>query len=197
MVAALAVPSTAGLAAQSGSPGNGGSSAPPGTGAAVSVPDYVIGPDDVLNIVFWREKDLSGDVIVRPDGRISLPLLNDIEVVGLTPEQLREKLTVEAQRYIQDPNVTVVVKTINSRRAFITGQVAKPGPYPLLGPTTVLQLISLAGGLLPYAKEQDIVVMREENGRPVRYRFNYRWVVQGLNLRQNIELKPGDTVIVP
>jgi polysaccharide export outer membrane protein len=163
----------------------------------VPPPDYVIGADDVLSIVFWREKDLSMDAVVRPDGRISLPLMNDIAAAGLTPDQLRAKLTEEAQRYVQDPNVTVIVKQINSRRVFITGQVAKAGTYPLSGPMTVLQLISLAGGLLEYADSKNVVVMRTENGRPMSYVFNYKEVVGRRNLKQNIELKPGDTIIVP
>jgi polysaccharide export outer membrane protein len=166
--------------------------------AGVATPtDYVIGPDDVLTIVFWREQDLSSEVAVRPDGKISLPLLNDIQASGLTPEQLRANLTQAANRYVEDPAVTVVVKAINSRKVFITGQVGKPGPYPLSGPTTVLQLIAMAGGVLEYAKDERIVVMRTENGRTVSRRFNYEQVSEGKNLQQNIELKPGDTIVVP
>src|SRR5258706_2940914 len=105
-------------------------------------PDYVIGPDDVLTIVFWREKDMSSDVGVRPDGKISLPLINDVQASGLTPEQLRISVTEAAGKFVEDPSVTVVVKAINSRKVFITGQVGKPGPYALGGPPTVLQLIA-------------------------------------------------------
>lgn len=159
--------------------------------------DYVIGPDDVLTIVFWREQDLSSEVAVRPDGKISLPLLNEIQASGLTPEQLRANLTKAADRYVEDPAVTVVVKTINSRKVFITGQVGKPGPYALSAPTTVLQLIATAGGVQEYAKVERIVVMRTENGRTVSHKFNYKQVSQGKNLQQNIELKPGDTIVVP
>ena len=163
-----------------------------------SLPDgYVIGPDDVLIVVFWREKDLSGEVTVRPDGRISIPLLQDLVAAGLTPEQLRDKLNVEALRFVEDPNATVVVKEINSRRVFITGQVTKPGPYRLTSPTTVVQLISMAGGLLEYADKENIAVMRTENGVPVSYRFNYKDITQRKNLKQNIALMPGDTVLVP
>lgn len=178
-------------------------SAPPAEIAAAAAkgvtapPDYVIGPDDQLAILFWRDKDISGDVTVRPDGKISLPLLNDIQAAGLTPDQLREKIVDEAKRYIDDPNATVVVKGINSLKVFITGQVAKPGPYALTSPTTVLQLISTAGGLNEYAKEKGIMIMRTENGRQVAMKFNYKDVVRGKNLKQNILLKPGDTVIVP
>jgi len=159
--------------------------------------DYVIGPGDILGIVFWREPDMSGDVIVRPDGRISMPLLNEVMVNGLTPDQLHEKLTKEAQRFVQDPNVVVVVKQINSRRVFITGQVAKPGFYPLTTSMNVLQLISTAGGLLEYAKAKDITVERPGNGKSEYFRFNYKDVLARKNPKQNIDLKPGDSVIVP
>ncbi|MGH9411802.1 MAG: polysaccharide biosynthesis/export family protein [Vicinamibacterales bacterium] len=159
--------------------------------------DYVIGPDDQLSILFWRDKDLSADVTVRPDGKISLPLLNDVQAAGLTPEQLREKVTEDAKRFIEDPNASVVVRQINSLKVFITGQVAKPGPYALTAPTTVLQLISTAGGLNEYAKSKKIVIMRTENGRPMSYAFNYNEVTNRRKLQQNILLKAGDTVIVP
>jgi polysaccharide export outer membrane protein len=148
-------------------------------------------------VVFWRDKDMSADVSVRPDGKISLPLLNEIQASGLTPSQLRDRLTDEAKNYVEDPNVTVVIRAINSRKVFVTGQVNKPGPYPLAGPTTVLQLIAMAGGVPEYAHTKNIRVMRTENGKQVSLRFNYNEVVDGKNLKQNIELKPGDTVIVP
>jgi polysaccharide export outer membrane protein len=159
--------------------------------------DYVIGPNDQLLILFWREKDLSADVLVRPDGKISLPLLNDVQAGGLTPEQLRVKVTEAAQRFVEDPNATVVVRQINSRKVFITGEVEKPGEYVLAGPTTVLQLIATAGGLKEYADREKIVVLRTENGREEALKFNYQQVVRQQNPKQNITLKPGDTVIVP
>ena len=134
---------------------------------------------------------------MRPDGKISLPLLNDVQAAGLTPEQLRVQLTEVARKYVDTPEVTVVVKAINSRKVFITGQVAKPGPYPIAAPTTVMQLIATAGGVLEYADTQNIVILRTEGGKQVSYRFNYRDVVRRVNLNQNIELKPGDTVVVP
>jgi polysaccharide biosynthesis/export protein len=160
-------------------------------------PGYVIGPDDVLQVLYWREKDVSAEVSVRPDGMISLPLLNDVVAAGLTPDQLHDKVNELAKKYFEDPSVTIVVKTINSRRVYITGSVNKPGTYPLTAPTTVLQLIAMAGGLTEFAKENDIAVMRTENGKPMRYPFKYKDVAKGKNLKQNIELKPGDTVIVP
>ena len=174
--------------------------AAPNPAAPQGVPtpaDYVIGPDDLLTVVYWRDKELSGDVAVRPDGKISLPLLNDIQAAGLTPEQLRVAVTAAAGKFLEEPSVTVVVRQINSRRVYITGQVGKPGPYNLSGPMTVLQLIATAGGVLEYADTKNIVVMRTENGKPASYAFNYKDVIKRKNLKQNIELRPGDTVIVP
>lgn len=158
---------------------------------------YVIGPDDQLSIIYWREKDMSADAVVRPDGMISLPLLNDVPAAGLTPEQLRVAITQGAGKFVEEPTVSVVVKAINSRKVFITGQVGKPGPYPLGGPTTVLQLIATAGGVAEYADKKKIVVLRNENGKQVTFPFNYDDVMKRKNLAQNIELRPGDTVIVP
>ena len=158
---------------------------------------YVIGTDDVLSIVYWKDKDMSADAKVRPDGRIALPLINEVQAAGLTPEQLHAKLTEESKKYMEDANITVVVREINSRKAFITGEVNKPGPYQLTSPTTVLQLISLAGGLREYADAKKIVIMRTENGRQISLPFNYKEVAAGKKLEQNIQLQPGDTVVVP
>lgn len=170
----------------------------PGADAGVALPaGYVIGPEDVINVVIWRNQEMSGDFIVRPDGQISMPLINDVQAAGLTPEQLREQVTKAATKFLEDPSVTVVVKAINSRKVHITGMVQKPGAYPLVSPTSVLQLISIAGGLHEFADSKKILIVRNENGRQVSYKFNYKDVSQGKNLKQNIELKPGDTVIVP
>ena len=131
-----------------------GSAAPASTSADASSelpsvpPGYVIGPEDILTVVFWRDKDMTGDVQVRPDGKISVALINEVQAAGLTPEQLRGVLSKAASKYIEDPNVTVVVKEIRSRKVFITGQVGKPSNFPLIGEMTVLQLIAQAGGLL-------------------------------------------------
>ena len=184
------------------SPAQNGNGAKPPAGVTIPAgvttpPDYVIGPDDVLAVVFWRDKDMSTDVSVRPDGKISLPLLNDVQASGLTPEQLRVRLTEAASKLFEDPTVAIVVKQINSRKVFITGQVGKPGPYPLAGPTTVLQLIAIAGGLQEFADSKNIVIMRREGGKQVALKFNYKDVLKRKNLAQNIELKPGDTIIVP
>ncbi len=171
---------------------------PPRPGVAVvPPPDYVIGPEDVLSVVFWRDKDMSADVTVRPDGKISLPLLNDVEAAGLTPEQLCDRVIEDAKKYIEDPNVTVIVRQINSRRVYVTGEVSKPGPYPLIGPTTVLQMLATAGGLREYADAKHIVILRRENGRTTTSYFNYNAALKPQGARQNIELRPGDTIVVP
>lgn len=177
-----------------------GAQPPPGVVVPTGITppaDYVIGPEDVLAILFWREKDLSAEVAVRPDGRITLPLINDIVAAGLTPDELRERVQQAASRYVESPNATVVVKQILSRKVFVTGKVAKPGTYPLMGPTTVLQMIATAGGLMDFAKSDRIVVMRTTRGQTETFKFNYKDVARSKNLQQNIELKPGDTILVP
>jgi polysaccharide biosynthesis/export protein len=181
---------------------NGGAAKPPAGGTVpVGVPtppDYVIGPDDLLTIVFWRDKDMSSDVAVRPDGQITLPLLNDVTAAGLTPEQLREKLMIASAKYVTEPNVTVVVKAINSRKVSVMGMVGKTGPYPLTGPTTVMQMLAMAGGVHEFADTKKIKILRKDaKGVEVALSFNYKDVIQGKNLKQNIELKPGDIIIVP
>ena len=162
-------------------------------------PEYVIGPQDVLGINFWRDTDMTGDVTVRPDGRITLPLVGDVQAAGLTPEALKKKIeTAAAPLFKEQPSITVVVRQINSRKVFITGQVATPGAHVLTGPLTVMQLISLAGGLTEFAKKNEITVIRTEaDGKQVVLPFRYSDVQKGKNLAQNIVLKPGDTVTVP
>jgi len=170
--------------------------APAPAGVALP-PGYVIGTEDVLSIVFWRDKELSADVVVRPDGKISLPLLNDLPAAGYTPDQLRSQIEQAAKKYIDDPNATVIVKAVNSRKVHIIGNVGKAGTYPLAGDMTVLQCIALAGGLQEYADAKSIKIMRKEDGQDRTFKFNYKDVVKGKNLQQNIALKPGDTIIVP
>jgi polysaccharide export outer membrane protein len=191
--------------APSAKPADGTTAPPAAAATAASVPlapitpppGYLIGTDDVLSIVYWRDKDMTTDVQVRPDGKISMALINEVDAAGLTPDQLRDRLTEESKKYMEDANITVVVKQINSRKVYITGQVAKQGQYPLSGPTTVVQLISLAGGLGEFAGTKNIMVIRNENGRQVAHKVNYKEVMAGKKLAQNIELKPGDTVVVP
>jgi polysaccharide export outer membrane protein len=180
-------------------------SAPPGARTAgaeapgVSLPPgYVIGSGDILSILFWREKDMSVEAAtVRPDGKVSLPLLNDIQAAGLTPDELRAKVVEAATKFIKEPDATVVVKEVHSRNVFITGNVAKPSSYPLATDMNVLQLIAQAGGLLEYADSEEIVVIRSEGGRQQYHKFNYKDVVRQKRVEQNIQLRPGDTVVVP
>jgi polysaccharide biosynthesis/export protein len=159
--------------------------------------DYLIGPDDVLQVVFWQEKDLSAEVVVRPDGKISLPLINEVQASGTTPAQLRTAIMQAAARFVTDPSLTIFVKTINSRKVFVMGQVNKPGPFPLNDSMTVLQMLATAGGLMEYAKGNKITVMRTEQGQTKSFKFNYNDVRDGKNLQQNIVLRPGDTIVVP
>ncbi len=178
----------------------GGRSPHAGAGAARAAEasaDYIIGPSDVLNIVFWREKELSSEVLVRPDGKISMPLLNDVMAAGLTPEQLRRILADTAKRYIEDPVVTVVVKQINNNRVFVMGQVRNPGPFVLTGPTTVLQALAMAGGFTDFADRGHVLVTRVENGAQSTFTFNYDTVVRKGDLSGNLLLKAGDTIVVP
>ena len=159
--------------------------------------DYVIGATDVLSVVFWGEKDLSTEVTVRPDGKISLPLLNDVVAAGLTPEQLRRALTDRASRFLEAPVVTVVVRQVNNNLAFVTGQVMRPGPYVLSGSTTVLHLLAMAGGFTEFADKKHILITRIENGVQRAHTFNYDDVVKRQDLSHNLVLKAGDTVVVP
>jgi len=166
--------------------------------AAPVVPDdYVIGPEDVIGVLFWRDADMSGDLTVRPDGVITLPLIGDVRAAGLKPDQLKEQIQSAAGKYVTDPNVTIVLRQLNSRKVFITGEVTTPGAYPLAGPRTVMQLISLAGGLTEYADKANVTIIRHEQGRTRSLKFNYKDVSQGKKVEQNILLLPGDTVVVP
>lgn len=157
---------------------------------------YVIGADDVLDVTYWGEKDLSAQVAVRPDGFISLPLLEDIPALGVTPAQLSERIRGRAVALLDDPRVTVTVKQINSRKVYITGEVARPGAYVLGGSTTVLQLIAQSGGLTEFADREHISIIREGAEGPVTFRFNYKRAAKVQDLRENIVLLPGDTVLV-
>jgi len=163
------------------------------TGAAS---DYVIGADDTLHISVWKEPDLSETLPVRPDGKISMPLLNDVTAAGLTPLQLKDSITEKLKKFISDPRVTVVVTAMNSRRVFVTGEVVHSGPMPLLPHMTVLQALSQAG-FTQFANVKGIYLLRTENGKQEKLPFNYKDVVKGNHPEQNIVLKPGDTLVVP
>lgn len=165
--------------------------------AATVDADYKIGPQDVLRIDVWKEPDISRTIPVRPDGKISLPLLNDVQAAGITAMQLAESLRVSLSKYLNSPQVTVTVTEINSRRVYITGEVARAGALPLLPNMTVLQALSSAGGFTQFAKLKNIYVLRTEDGKQVKHPFNYKEVVKGNLPEQNILLQPGDTIVVP
>ena len=182
-------------------PGGAASRQPatPQAGPAIPLPpgNYVIGPEDVLGIVFWKEPEMSGDVTVRPDGRITIPVIGEMQASGRRPEELQKEIVAAATKYISGVNVVVVVRAINSRKIFVTGRVTSPGAHPLMGPLTVIQAIALAGGLTEYADPKGITVLRIENGRSRTLQFNYHDIARGKSLEQNIQLQPGDTVVVP
>lgn len=159
--------------------------------------DYKIGPQDVIRIDVWKEPDISRTIPVRPDGKISLPLLNDVQAAGLTGMQLAGSLRESLSKYLTSPQVTVTVQEINSRRVYITGEVTRAGALPLLPGMTVLQALSSAGGFTQFAKLKNIYVLRTEDGKQVKHPFNYKEVVKGNLADQNILLQPGDVIVVP
>jgi len=160
---------------------------------------YRIGASDVLEINVWNEPQASvAGVVVRPDGKISLPLLKDISVVGLTPMELQQVLTGKLDKLIHGADITVVVKEIRSKKIYLVGQIGKPGPMLLTSDnTTVLQAMTEAGGPTPFAKKSKIYILRIENGKKVKLPFNYSAVLKGEHLDQNIALRPDDTIVVP
>ena len=157
---------------------------------------YVIGPEDVLHIAVWREADLTATLPVRPDGKISLPLLNDVQASGLTPQQLAASVTEKLKKYIADPRVTVVVTQINSKRVYMVGEVLHSGPMSMVANMTVLQALSSAG-LNQFANTKRIYVLRTENGKQQKLPVNYRKLVKGEQIEQNYLLRPGDEIVVP
>src|SRR4029077_14921195 len=159
--------------------------------------EYIVGESDVLRVNVWKEPEVSQTVVVRTDGNISLPLINEVKVSGLTPLQIQTMVAEKLKGFLNNPQVTVTVTDIRSKRAFITGEVARPGGYSLNAQTTVLQLIAQAGGFTPFARRDAIVVLRTEDGKQVRLKFKYKEVVQGKKTDENIALHPGDTVVVP
>jgi polysaccharide export outer membrane protein len=158
---------------------------------------YVVGDSDIIRVNVWKEPEVSQTAVVRTDGNISLPLINEVKVSGMTPLQIQNMVAEKLKGYLNNPQVTVTVIEIRSKRAFITGEVARPGTYSLNAQTTILQLIAQAGGFTPFAKKDSIVVLRTEDGRQSRLKFKYNEVVQGKKTDQNIALHPGDTVVVP
>jgi polysaccharide biosynthesis/export protein len=159
--------------------------------------DYKIGPQDMLRIDVWKEPDISRVIPVRPDGKISLPLLNDVQASGLTAIQLGNTIHDGLTKFLNNPQVTVTVTEINSRRVYLTGEVLKGGALPLLPNMTVLQALSSGGGFTQFAKLKGIYVLRTENGKQVKYPFNYKEVVKGKYPEQNMLLQPGDVIVIP
>ncbi len=172
---------------------SGETSNPP---ASVGGPSYVIGPDDVLHVAVWKEPDLTATLPVRPDGKISLPLLNDVQAAGMTPMQLAGSLTDKLKKYVSDPRVTVVVTQINSKRVYMVGEVTRSGPMPMSPNMTVLQALSTAG-LTQFANTKRIYVLRTVNGKQEKMPVDYRKLVKGEDMDRNYVLQPGDTIVVP
>lgn len=166
--------------------------------SATADPNYVIGPQDLIDVSVWKEPDLSRAAVpVRPDGKISLPLVNDVQAAGLTPAQLGAQITSSLTKYMTNPQVTVIVTQINSQRIYVLGEVARAGSYELLPDMNVLQGLSDAGGFTTFANPKKIYILRQENGKQQKIPFNYKDVVSGKDPAQNMNLKAGDTIIVP
>jgi polysaccharide export outer membrane protein len=177
--------------------GSKGEATPAAVQAATEDPAYKIGPQDVLKIDVWREEQLTRVAPVRPDGKVTLPLLNDVQAAGLTPMELAGVIREDLKKFINNPQVTVSVMEINSRRIYVTGEVTKPGAYALLPHMTVLQALSSSSGFTAFARIKNIYVLRTENGKQVKLPFNYKEAISGKNPDQNIELQPGDVIVVP
>ena len=158
---------------------------------------YLIGATDVLNIYVWKEPDLTQDVTVLPDGKITFPLIGEIQAQGRTVTQLKKDISDKLKDYVTAPEVTVVVRQVNSRRIYTLGKLNTPGPYPLAPDMTVIQALSVAGSFAEWADEKNIRVIRREGGKEIQYRFNYKDFIAGKDIEQNILLKPNDTIVVP
>lgn len=163
-----------------------------GTGAPVDPRSYKIGPEDILFIKVWREPELTGPVMVRPDGKISLPLIGELQAADQTPEGLGKIVTEALMKHMNRAEVFIAVQQVNSKKYYITGEVNRPGQFPLITQTTVLQAISAAGGLREFANKKKIVIVRGDK----RLKFNYKEVIDGKNLSQNVMLESGDHIIV-
>jgi polysaccharide biosynthesis/export protein len=171
--------------------------APEASAPASAVPsDYVIGADDTLHITVWKEPDMNVTLPVRPDGKISMPLLDDVQAAGMTPMQLGASIKEKLKKYIADPRVTVVVTAMNSQRIYVLGEVLHTGAMPLLPNMTVLQALSSAG-FTQFANLKAVYLLRMENGQQTKTPFNYKDALKGRGTQQNIVLKPGDTIVVP
>ena len=167
------------------------------TGPIQIFESYVIGQGDMLEIFVWRNEQLSREVVVRPDGKISLPLIQDIQAEGLRILQLKDQITRRFGEYLEHPKVTVIVKQINSYKVSVLGRVTKPGVYPITGNTTVVEAIGMAGGFTEWANKRKITVITNEGGKKKKIRVNYKKIISGKDPSQNVILNRGDTIIVP
>ena len=164
--------------------------------ASVVGPDYIIGAEDTLHVSVWKEPDLSETLPVRPDGKISMPLLNDVNAAGLTPMQLADSITSRLKKFLADPRVTVVVTAMNSQKIYVLGEVTHTGTMPLQPNMTVLQALASAG-FTQFANTKGIYVLRTDNGKQQKIPVNYKALLKGASINQNLVLKPGDTIVVP
>ena len=160
-------------------------------------PEYVIGADDVLDVSVWKEPELTRTLQVRPDGKISMPLLNDVQAAGFTANQLSQSIGEKLKKYLTAPQVTVILTQVNSQRVYVIGEVTRPGAYPVLPGMTILQAISSAGGLTQFANGKKIFLMRNENNIQAKYPFSYKDVLDGRRVEENRPVKAGDTIVVP
>jgi len=173
------------------------SKAPTEVSAEAQPADYLIGTDDVLAVNVWKEPEISRSVPVRPDGKISLPLIGDLTASGRTPLELQDAIQGQLVKYVSHPAVTVIVQEAKSQKFNVVGEVERPGSYPLSTPMTILDAIAVAGGFRDFAKTTKIYVLRANQGSRIRLPFNYKKVIKGNDSQQNVELKPRDTVVVP
>jgi len=171
-----------------------GTANPAAAAPATTNQDYHIGPQDVVQIDVWKEVEITRTIPVRPDGKISLPLLNDVQAAGLTAMQLAANIREGLVKYLNNPQVTVTVTQINSRRVFLTGEISHSGALPLLPGMTALQAISSAGGFTQFAKIKGIYILRSDNGKQIKYHYDYKQVLKG---KEDILLQPGDVIVVP
>ena len=164
---------------------------------AADLPPYIVQPNDLLEIYVWKDPSLTRKVTVRPDGRISFPLIQDMQAAGLSPEAIKESIEKKLKEYIEVPNVTVIVEAIQSYRVFVMGKVAKPGAILAEKPITVLQALALAGSFSEFANPADMVIIRNNGEDNILFKFNYVEAIKGKNFNQNMLLKNGDVVVVP
>jgi polysaccharide export outer membrane protein len=170
--------------------------AAPNSAVGTAPSGYVIGPSDVLSVTVWKEPTLSGNILVRPDGMITVPLIGDVQASGLTPLQLRDQIADKLKKFVQDPNVSVVVGEVHSKVIYLLGEVGKKGPVEMTSGMTLLDAIAAAGGLTDYANAKKMYILRDQDGKHERIPVHYKEALKG-NSEFNLILEPGDTIVVP